>query len=219
MFMEKKKKYGVRMLIIVIVLIILIVLALFLRKAIIISSLENKAEEYANSNNFYMKKITYTGDVTTNEYYKKDDKTLMKMQTIMDEKVADATMVENNGKMNFFLEVGDKKVAKLDQDLTYNCEISYLDTENLWELLKISMFSRVDSVMFNGKECYRVINDSGIITNEIMMYIDKETGLIVREVYVVSNEDVDYISDYEYSFDTVKDEDVVGPNVTEYSIN
>jgi len=53
-------------------------------------------------------------------------------------------------------------------------------------------------------------------------YIDKETGLAVREIEKSNKEitrQTDIVVDYKYEFNTVKDSDIVKPDTTDYIIN
>ncbi len=75
---------------------------------------------------------------------------------------------------------------------------------NWYNQLKFYATTKITSDRYNGKECYCI---SGL---EIM-WVDKETGLILKEI-----PDEGYTTiDYDYTFETVTDKDVEIPNISE----
>ena len=74
----------------------------------------------------------------------------------------------------------------------------------------------VDSTYCNGKECYVIKGTS------YERYVDKETGLAVRNIEKSNKEitrQTDMIVDYDYKFNTVTDSDIVKPDTTGYITN
>ena len=74
----------------------------------------------------------------------------------------------------------------------------------------------IDKTYCNGKECYIIKGDS------YERYIDKETGLAVREIDKSNKEitrQTDIVVDYKYEFNTVKDSDITKPDTTGYIEN
>ena len=73
----------------------------------------------------------------------------------------------------------------------------------------------MDSTYCNGEECYVIKG------NSYERYIDKETGLTVRQIEK-SNKDItgktDMVIDYNYKFNIVSDSDIVKPDTTGYTI-
>ena len=74
------------------------------------------------------------------------------------------------------------------------------------------------AVECNKKDCYRIVDSGGAI-----FYVDKETGLVIRTIGVatVSNgngEKMDTVTDYQYKFDVVTDEDFIEPDISNYEI-
>lgn len=68
----------------------------------------------------------------------------------------------------------------------------------------------------NGKDCYQVVNN---VTGTIY-YIDKETGLTIRIIgeHSVSHGNsqlYDVVTDFQYKFDVVTDNDFIEPNISE----
>lgn len=82
--------------------------------------------------------------------------------------------------------------------------------------LQYALITGIDSTYCNGKECYVIKG------NSYERYIDKETGLAVRNIEKSNKEIVrknDTVVDYEYKFNIVKDSDIVKPDTTGYIVN
>lgn len=53
--------------------------------------------------------------------------------------------------------------------------------------------------------------------DNLKVYIEKETGLIWKEV-LIFEDGTEETTTYEYSFDTVTDDDIQVPDITEYEV-
>ena len=91
----------------------------------------------------------------------------------------------------------------------------------------MSLMARIRSVEQNEKDCYEVtyVYSSNILMpaeGEFAIYIEKETGLTVKNKNgAIVNEngtEEPIVIDYEYKFDSVTDEDLVEPDISEYKI-
>ena len=211
---NKSRSFKIKIIVIAILLIILIPVIMISRKIIIISNLENKSREYVNSNNFYAKVYSYSGDFTNiNEHYKKDDKQLTKNRIFNGTYVSDFIYVKENEKTDIYANIDGKKVANLDEDIDLFFMPNTIEINNIWELMDISMYSKVETEECNGKNCYRISN------KYCTLYLDKDTGLIVREIRKFNEGDtVNMVLDYMYTFDNVKDTDFNRPNISEYTM-
>ena len=211
---NQKNNYKIKIIVIAILLIILISVIMISRKIIIISNLENKSREYVNSNNFYAKVYSYSGDFTNiNEHYKKDDKQLTKNRIFNGTYVSDFIYVKENKKTDIYANIDGKKVANLDEDIDLFFMPNTIEINNIWELMDISMYSKVETEECNGKNCYRISNKYGTL------YLDKDTGLIVREIRKFNEGDtVNMVLDYMYTFDNVEDTDFNRPDILEYTV-
>ena len=81
------------------------------------------------------------------------------------------------------------------------------------------------NVLCNDKNCYKIENFkvSGIAYPEygICVYIDKETGLIVRVEEGTRDTDgkiYTQVSDYKYEFNTVTDENLKEPDISQFKV-
>ena len=78
------------------------------------------------------------------------------------------------------------------------CAYNYWLSDN--HLLK-AIISRITTTKYKNKECYE------IETNGITLWIDKDTGLVYRQINGFG------VTEFSYEFDVVKDEDIVKPSV------
>ena len=116
-----------------------------------------------------------------------------------------------NGNDNIgLIKSGDSKIAIENNELVGGkCYVrNGIDgIEGLYKLI-FAATSKITSAQINSKDCY-LISPCG--TNWLM-FIDKETGLLVREI------NGEYITDYNYKFNVVTDEYIKRPDTTGYVI-
>lgn len=91
------------------------------------------------------------------------------------------------------------------------------ETENLLDLLKISLKASIKSAVVYGKEYYYIDNYGLYAPTGI--YVSKETGKIIREDPFIGYEGSNVeISEKIYEFDTVTEEDLKEPDISEYEV-
>ena len=222
------KKYKTRMFVLksIILLIVLIFVVIIGRKVIIISDLQSKANEYVNSKNYHRIIYTYDKDETAKleVFVLGDKKRVIRTMMIGNEKNV-TEMFFDGTKTNIYIEKGDKKIAQLNQELIiaeslYNA----LYTENLAYTVFASIPATVNNKEFNGEECYYITNFNSLYNeSKDGIYIDKETGLVLRSV--TRTETMTYgdkfilpTIDYVYEFNTVTEEDFIEPDISEYDV-
>ena len=222
------KKYKTRMFVLksIILLIVLIFVVIIGRKVIIISDLQSKANEYVNSKNYHRIIYTYDKDETAKleVFVLGDKKRVIRTMMIGNEKNV-TEMFFDGTKTNIYIEKGDKKIAQLIQELIiaeslYNA----LYTENLAYTVFASIPATVNNKEFNGEECYYITNFNSLYNeSKDGIYIDKETGLVLRSV--TRTETMTYgdkfilpTIDYVYEFNTVTEEDFIEPDISEYDV-
>ena len=209
----KTNKHILRKILLVIFIIFIIFFIFTLRKLIILNKIESLAKDRVNSINYYSEKIFITGKNTTiMKSYNKDGKYLTELRTFeptVNEKRG-TTIYKNNEDKLVIMESGETKIAFINSD-TMIGEISVhtLGTEQLplWHKLLVSATSRITSEECNNKKCYFIEPAKGW-----KLWIDKETGLIVREINGST------LQDSYYKFDEVKDEDIIKPDISDYKI-
>ena len=231
------KKFNKRMKLLKAILIgiLIIFLLSFARKMIIIVSLNNKISNYTNSKNYYIKTFNYTGDeIITIECYKKEEKYIRRLKSSFETGKITTTDYYNGKIVNTYSEL------KFDEDTTEYVSRKTADLNkedkgvipsipnsitinNLITFLGMPLFSSITSEKCNGKDCYRIVIYSLNTNNESIYYIDKETGLTIREIGVSGvidsdGQQYDLVTDFQYKFDVVTEEDFIEPDINEYEI-
>lgn len=225
-FKKFRRKNILRTFFIIIGIFILIILGMYLRKVLIISKIQRKIEELYSRNNIYSEQISLMGDGKTSvfeKYYK-------------DRKIKDVTtFYSDSGEFVFMTNYSDldkKNTVKItNYTNTYEIEENkkfdettsktiYLD---LYDALLTSKFelalTRNIDVIENGWGKYYVFTDAQDKAKENEFWIDAETLLPSRRVEKeakisfynntkVVKEILDQITLYNYSFDTVTEDDV-----------
>ena len=235
------KKYNMKMKILKFILlgILLIFLFSYIRKVIILVGLNNKSNEYTNSSNFYMKTINFTSAaeiMTTLENYKKDGKYIRKIKSLSESSKVSTTEYYNGENLNVYNEIelekkdGEyvlRKTASLNSDkhVIYEPIIpNVIDIRHPIRFIGMPIFSTISSEKCNGKDCYRIVLYSFGDNDGTIYYIEKETGLLLRSIGVssmyakVDGEKYDMITDYQYEFNVVIEEDFIEPDIMEYDI-
>ena len=211
---ETNAKKGIWKKILIIILIILIVFFIWmLRNFIILNRIESISKDKMENSNFYAEIYTYNnGDFSIRKTFNKNDAylTLLEFQSknINEER---KILLYKNGNDNIgLIKSGDSKIAIENNELVGGkCYVKNgIDgIEGLYKLI-FAATSKITSAQINSKDCY-LISPCG--TNWLM-FIDKETGLLVREI------NGEYITDYNYKFNVVTDEYIKRPDTTGYVI-
>ena len=223
----KKFSNKLKILKMILLAIVLVYVGTIGYKFVIIKKMQDKVKQYSNITNFHITKKSYCYDsVTIQEAFHKDGNFLVHIKRTA-ENAENREIISTKSGNNYII-AGETKVASLNsmvlgvQEKVYN----YLETESLGEFLYgLVISSKISSVKCNDKDCYKIENFkvSGIAYPEygICLYIDKETGLIVRveegtrdsygKIYT-------QVSDYKYEFNAVIDEDLKEPDINEFKI-
>ena len=232
--MEKKKMKLWKKILIVICIIICLFLIHAIRNMIIIKSLQNKADAYANLNNYYVKSTQYEGSQKTLiENYHKDNKHLMKLQVFSEGITRKMSVYSDGETTNSYIEVeaseGIEKVASLNSTgFPLVTPISeWLYTDNVGQFILLSSLASIKNAEVNGKSCYQISNfytTSMLLPADTNFYfcIEKDTGLNIRSsngtIEDENGNTIQFFTDYEYQFGVATDEDFVEPDISEYVI-
>ena len=226
------KKYKILKSIIILILILFIIS--FTRNAIIISSLENKADKSLLRNNYHSTFYEYgLNSIHIIDFYVKDGKYLATSKIINKENwcmESITTETFDGNTYNIFHENFDeiedtdnKKFVHLDTTpfipkMEYFSDIR---SEGIFGFILNCIFADIDTIKCNGIETYR-FRDLYSHTSKISeTFIDKETGLMVRNSgkwTKIGDEEYNSVCDYYIEFDVVTDEDLKGPNIEDYYI-
>lgn len=225
------KKFNKKMKLFKIILlgILLIFILSYARKMIIIVSLNNKISNYTSSTNYYMKAITYLGDdLTTIENYKKDNKYIRRLKVLSESSKIVTTDYYNGETINTYTELKFdedneeyvlRKTARLNNTDKGIVPVipNQIEISNPINFVLLPLLSSVTSERCNDKDCYR------IVINSTIYYIDKETGLTIREIGESSNTATDgvhydMVTDIQYKFDIITEEYFIEPDIRKYEI-
>lgn len=93
-------------------------------------------------------------------------------------------------------------------------------SDSFLEKIINSVFTTLKIVEIDGKECYEISGkySSSTLYNEntkkVLVYVEKETGLTIKRVETVeeNGQIIENITNYEYNFDSVTNENIKEPN-------
>lgn len=210
---SKNKKQIVKILLFVVLIVFVMFLILTLRKFIIFSQIENISKDKVNSTNYYVERILITGDSTTiMKSYNKDNNFLLENRTISTSNNEETKLIiynKDNEKIAI-IQSGETKIAFINSEtMLGETKVHTFETKEIpiWQKILLAAISRITSEECNRKECYLLEPAKGW-----KLWIDKETGLVVREINGST------IQDSYYKFDEVKDEDVIKPDISDCQI-
>lgn len=202
----EKKKVPIKKIILAIVLVIVLVLAVLLvltiRKVSILNNILDKALETEKNTNCHVR-IEAVGNVDAHaEAYAKGEN----VKFVKNSK----EMISYSGQYNNvtymatdFLLAGKKIYSEINgKYIVIRTIEDYFFPETLW---KDAVESKICSTECNGKDCYEIK-----IAEQFVIWVEKETGLVVREL------NVNTTKNYSYEFGTVTDADVQMPDFTGY---
>lgn len=223
------KKFSNKLKILKMILLVILIafVGVISYKIIVIKSMQGKMENYKDITNFHITKTSYGfQQVVVQEIFHKDGNYLVHNKNINEENQKREIYSTKNG--NHYFTTGDDKIAILNSEPVNAPEevFNHLESENFGEFITGIFSSHISSVKCNDKDCYKIDN---FITSKLAfpeqgfcVYIDKETGLVVRvEEGTRSNETGGFytqVSDYKYEFNTVTDEDLKEPDISQYKI-
>lgn len=211
--------------------IILLVIIAFLiihtvRNMVIMKQISKKEAQYKNVSNYYIRTTSTQGNVV--DFYRKDKRYIMKLENISPTGVRKLTNYFDGEKVNTYIEAGNDKIAMLNSNgLPSKMEIrNLLDDIETKQFIFLAMLASIRNTDLNGLKCYKIGNFLSpnilMLDTNFEIYIEKETGLIIKEqngTFTDENGNKEpVITDYEYQFDCVTDEDLVEPDISEYKI-
>ena len=218
------------------IIILVLFLVHFVRNIVILNDLTEKGSIYNYSNNFYAKYVSVSqNDYEVIEKYYLSDKEMYIFTSVdknLKDEISKHTIYYDGEKRIDLIEVpSENKKYMLEENperLSYDGFIyrKNLNFENTWHLIKAAAASRIKSVVCNEIECYKISGKCvGLEHNEgeLYWYIDKETGLFMREYGRNSTVQKDVEKDvynmfeeYTYEFGNVKEDDFILPDLSGY---
>lgn len=225
---NKKFKHMKFFIIFILLLVIITFTVSTTRKYLILSNCYEKLYNVREANNYHYRIDGYSEDaIYSQEIYRKDDKYLY-ICSVYD---------KNNHKviypMDMILYYDGQKTYWYSEDDVSNTKVYFTtdynkfedllvpEKQNFSEILLRSIFSRINTEIVNGKECYRIIPSSIVNSEKFsfgnnIQYIDKDTGIPLRSISTNASNTYNGMSEHSIEFNTVTDEDLVVPNVEEY---
>lgn len=209
----KTKKHILRKVLLILLILLIIFLILTLRRFIIFNKIGNLAKDKVNSTNYYAEKVSIQGNTAEiTKSYNKDSKYLTEhefFETNIEEK-RKITVYQDEKDQIGIIQSGETKIAIVNGTVLGGIVgVNTFQTYemNIWYRLLLAATSRITSEQCNNKECYLIEPAKGW-----KIWIDKETGLIVRQINGST------VTDSYYEFDIVKDEDIIKPDISDCKI-
>lgn len=234
-------KTKIKSVIIAIVIILLLAFILFLNNFLKINSIMIRAEKSLQSNNFYKEttQILYDNHTSITKEYYKDGKYKNVWEVYSDNgietKITEYANVDSDERI--YIYENEKKVIIEQGDISRMLNNSnniknipfVTNQKGLLEKIGATFVYSIGTDTYDyGKEYY-VLNNKAEKNNSWEIWIDKEIGLPLKEISRggekvffpgtnVVKEIRDYIQEYKYEFNTVTDEDVKVPDLSNYTI-
>lgn len=235
-------KTKIKSILIAIAIIGIIAIILFFNNFIKINSIISKANESLQANNFYKEKTEILADnhtAVSKEYYK-DGKYKYIWEVYSDDGI-ETSVIEYasvNSDERIYIYETEKKaiiekgnISELKNTAQSMKNVPFvIERNNLFAKIETTFAYSIDTDTYdNGKKCY-ILHDRSE-KNKWEIWIDKETGLPVKEINrdgegktffagtnVVKSILSDVICEYKYEFDKITDEDVKVPDLSNYTV-
>ena len=224
----EKEKIKLWKIIVAILVILLVIFAInTIRKVIIFNDLQEKISKYEKSENMYSK-IDSEKSITE-RFIKNDiDKLIIKYK---DKPMTVIQLKNGNECKNYTFFEETKKVTVTDVNSMDALRVTKINntinTNSFIDKLIKCITSKVSTETIDGKEYYVI--DGKLSGSQLMLqnvistkaYIDRETGLTMKiiEITKENNNKKEYITNYEYNFDSITDDEISEPNTIGYEEN
>lgn len=241
--MEKQPMKPWKKILIAVIVILVVLVALVARRAIILSNLDKKASEYEDKQNIYIKTTIKKSKMSSQMeryIYNDIDKIVVEGNTANGS--AKLTQIVYPTMRKFYTEKDDKKEMSVYEEnapvrgthienntdvvASYSVIPNYAYAMNTTMRIIESILNNVKIEVIDGTQYYVIsgLYNTNYIYSEntkgIKVYINKETGLTSKVVEKVEEDGqlVENVTTYEYSFDTVTEEDVAEPDESQYEL-
>lgn len=224
----EKEKIKLWKIIVAILVVLLVIFAInTIRKVIIFNNLQEKISKYEKSENMYSK-IDSEKSITE-RFIKNDiDKLIIKYK---DKPMTVIQLKNGNECKNYTFFEETKKVTVTDVNNMDALRVTKINntinTNSFIDKLIKCITSKVSTETIDGKEYYVI--DGKLSGSQLMLqnvistkaYIDRETGLTMKiiEITKENNNKKEYITNYEYNFDSITDDEISEPNTIGYEEN
>lgn len=196
----KKINTEMKILKVIILIIIIILLGIFIVKIVNINKIESLSEKI-NYNNYYERIVETTEKYTKRiEYYQNNDNFIIISTKINKDNIIEKIIeYKYNGKEYRYIE-------KNGQEIVNEGEI-HIEPLEQYQFLNRNFIGNIGlaltpgtlrNITLHNKTCYL------LKVENYLNFIDKETGLTIKEINIANNS----VIDYTYSFGNVKNEEI-----------
>ena len=105
------------------------------------------------------------------------------------------------------IQSGEDKVALLNGNIAPIHISTISEFDDIKFKIPLAFTARITTEKCNNKECYLIE-----VSKDYRIWVEKDTGIIVREI------NIDNITNRIYTFDEVKDEEIIKPDVSDCKI-
>ena len=205
--MDKKK--ILKIVGIIILVLVVIFLIHVIKNFIIITNLVNISEEFANKTNYVaVVPSLQNGNVNIAKSINKDGNSLTILKNYGKDNIQEERGLIKYEKDNETVAIiynGQEKVAMINQPVlaTINIVTMFSTFNDFLPRLQFAVMSRIST---DNAGNYLIELDNW------KMWVDKDTGLVIREI------NGGLVTERSYEFDNVKDEDIVKPDISDCKI-
>lgn len=206
--MEKKKMKLWKKILLVFIIIFVLFAIHTIRNYIILTKLVNNGKEIANSTNYYAEVTGIQDDKTVNmtKCYKNGNEYLTVVgQDIYNQDKRKMEIYANEDEKFAVLSSEEGKILLKDNIVLEDIQPANI-SKHIYDkmfALQISAIAKIRKEKCHDKECYLVELDKNW-----KMWVEIDTGLIVREINGAET------AERKYEFDVIKDGDIVKPDTT-----
>lgn len=200
----KKFKNKMRLLKTILLVIIIIIAIIIGRRLLIISSLSNKAKNMNEDNYRVRVEGIFAEEYKISDCYYKDGNYIIKTTAYSEEKGTTKMVFYKNGTEQILLTESDE--GKIINNNAFMTSTSLLPRYDGIDTFLMALVYGVEKVDLGDKECYVLKN------KDFEQYIDKETGLLIKQIDRKNNT----VTDYQYEFGKVSELENELPDITNY---
>lgn len=211
--MENKKMKLWKKILLVLLAIFILFSIYVIRNYIIISDIEKISKEYFTKTNYIANVYSIqSNSVNILKSYNKDGKYLSLIVNKANE-IAEPrklTVYKSDDEGLAVIQADGKKIAILNNNIVGGVQVVTFESVadmNILQKLLFSSIARISTEECNNKECYYMEISKGW-----KIWLDKENGTIVREI------NGGFVTERNYEFDIVKDEDIIKPDISDCEI-
>ena len=204
---KNRKIYKILLIILAVIFVIFVGITAY--KYIIITDIYKKEKINNNINNIH---YFWNNNYTENEYWQKDGiiKRTSKSKTMNKDTILTFWHNTNTGDDLFYYSTTDYYIETYPSDNGKYIPRTFLENDTFWDRLKnaINFNIKIKIDEYENKKCYFITRRYGKLEDydeyETREIIEKETGLVLYREDLLNP----YAESFEYSLNTVTDEDV-----------